>query len=104
MIGHKLCINIFEQTQNERYDLYVCIFTVISQYCAKARDIFEEVRKQYARLAEVVPKDQYYRFHDQWRFVTQRLCFLASLVVYLEVKVLVTKETVASILGGNADM
>jgi len=72
---------------------------IISQYCAKAREIFEDVRKQYARLAEVVPKDQYYRFHDQWRFVTQRLCFLASLVVYLEVKVLVTKETVAEILG-----
>ena len=59
------------------------------------------MRKQYAKLADVVPKDQYYRFHDQWRYITQRLCFLASLVVYLEVKVLVTKETVAEILGGE---
>ncbi|KAK2577226.1 hypothetical protein KPH14_003372 [Odynerus spinipes] len=72
---------------------------IVSQYCAKARELFEDVRKQYAKLAEIVPKDQYYRFNDQWRFVTQRLCFLASLIVYLEIKVLVTKETVAEILG-----
>lgn len=72
---------------------------IVSQYCARARELFEEVRKHYAKLAEVIPKDQYYRFHDQWRFVTQRLCFLASLTIYLEVKILVTKETVAEILG-----
>lgn len=85
--------------------MFSLFFTVVSQYCVKAREIFEDVRKQYAKLAEVVPKDQYYRFHDQWRFVTQKLCFLASLVVYLEVKVLVTKETVAEILGGkNEDL
>lgn len=72
---------------------------IVSQYCAKARELFEEVRKQYAILAEIIPKDQYYRFNDQWRFVTQRLCFLASLMIYLEIKVLVTKETIAEILG-----
>lgn len=72
---------------------------IVSQYCTKTREIFGTVREQYAQLAEVVPKDQYYRYHDQWRFVTQRLCFLASLVVYLEVKILVTKETTAEILG-----
>ena len=72
---------------------------IVSQYCSQARELFEDVRKNYARLAEVVPKDQYYRYHDQWRFVTQKLCFLASLVIYLEIKVLVTKETVADVLG-----
>ncbi|CAK9833654.1 Tsn [Anthophora retusa] len=72
---------------------------IVSEYCATARELFKDVRESYARLAEIVPKNQYYRFHDQWRFVTQRLCFLASLIVYLEIKVLVTKETVAEILG-----
>nr|XP_031832664.1 translin [Nomia melanderi] len=72
---------------------------IVSQYCSGARKLFEDVRKHYAKLAEVVPKDEYYRFHDQWRFVTQRLCFLASLVIYLEIKVLVTKEVVAEMLG-----
>ncbi|CAK9817586.1 Tsn [Anthophora quadrimaculata] len=72
---------------------------IVSEYCATARELFKDVRESYARLAEIVPKNQYYRFHDQWRFVTQKLCFLASLIVYLEIKVLVTKETVAEILG-----
>ncbi|XP_078035726.1 translin isoform X2 [Augochlora pura] len=72
---------------------------IVSRYCASAREIFEDVRKDYANLAKIVPKDQYYRFHDQWRSVTQKLCFLASLVIYLEIKVLVTKEAVAEMLG-----
>ncbi|CAK9798876.1 Tsn [Anthophora plagiata] len=72
---------------------------IVSEYCATARELFKDVRESYARLAEIVPKNQYYRFHDQWRFVTQKLCFLASLIIYLEIKVLVTKETVAEILG-----
>ncbi|RLU22762.1 hypothetical protein DMN91_005040 [Ooceraea biroi] len=72
---------------------------IVAEYCTRARERFGEVRTQYANLAQVVPSNQYYRYHDQWRFVTQRLCFLAALVMYLEVKVLVTKETAASILG-----
>lgn len=73
--------------------------TAVAEYCTKAREIFGEVRTQYATLAQVVPSNQYYRYNDQWRFVTQRLCFLAALVTYLEVKILVTKEAVAEILG-----
>ncbi|XP_053998495.1 translin isoform X1 [Hylaeus anthracinus] len=72
---------------------------IVSKYCTMARELFENVRKSYAALAKIVPKDQYYRFHDHWRSVTQKLCFLASLVIYLEVKVLVSKETVAEMLG-----
>ncbi|XP_046745983.1 translin isoform X2 [Diprion similis] len=71
----------------------------ISEHCAKARCLFEDVRKGYAKLAVVVPENQYYRFHEHWRFVTQRLCFLASLTIYLEVKILVHKDTVAELLG-----
>ncbi|XP_066597875.1 translin [Prorops nasuta] len=72
---------------------------IVSEYCSKAREIFGDVQKQYEKLANIIPKNQYYRFYELWRFVTQRLCFLASLVVYLEVKALVSKETVAEILG-----
>jgi hypothetical protein len=63
--------------------------------------LFEEVRKYYEKLTAIVPKDQYYRFHFEWKSVTQRLCYLASLVVYLEVRILVTKEIVAEILGSK---
>lgn len=72
---------------------------IISGYCAKAREYFGDIRRYYAQLSSLVPNNEYYRFNDIWRFVTQRLCFLASLTVYLEIGVLVTKETVAEILG-----
>lgn len=72
---------------------------IVSQYCAKSRDLLEDVRKNYARLAKTVPKDQYYRYNDHWRFVTQKLCFLVSLIVYLEIQNLVSKEVVAEVIG-----
>ncbi|KAL0099208.1 hypothetical protein PUN28_020051 [Cardiocondyla obscurior] len=72
---------------------------IVSKYCFKAREIFGEVRIQYASLAKIVPSYQYYRYHDQWRFITQRLCFLVALVIYFEVNLLVDKKTVAEILG-----
>jgi len=71
----------------------------VSNSCLKARQLFEDVRTNYKKLAEIVPAGQYYRFNDHWRYVTQRLCFLAALLVYLEVGVLVSINTVAEILG-----
>lgn len=41
------------------------------------------------------------RFHEHWRFVLQRLVFLAAFVVYLETETLVTREAVAEILGSR---
>ncbi|XP_015247688.1 PREDICTED: translin [Cyprinodon variegatus] len=40
-----------------------------------------------------------FRFHEHWRFVLQRLAFLAAFAVYLESENLVTREEVAQILG-----
>ncbi|XP_043257415.1 translin-like isoform X1 [Colletes gigas] len=95
----KSCRDILMILQNIHNENNLEENIIVSEYCAKARVIFEDVRKSYELLAKAVPKDQYYRFHDHWRFVTQKLCFLASLVIYLEIKVLVTKETVAAMLG-----
>ncbi|XP_072020881.1 translin-like [Amphiura filiformis] len=67
--------------------------------CQKARGMFETVRIQYAQLKEKFPADQYYRFHDHWRFVSQRLVFLSALIVYLETEQLISREEVAQILG-----
>lgn len=41
------------------------------------------------------------RFHEHWRFVLQRLVFLAAFVVYLETETLVTREAVTEILGSK---
>ncbi|KAM4698077.1 translin [Rhinophrynus dorsalis] len=74
-------------------------FKDIPAKCLKAREHFSTVQSQLASLQTKFPSDQYYRFHDQWRFVLQRLVFLASFLVYLESETLVTRETVAEILG-----
>ena len=39
------------------------------------------------------------RYCDHWKFVTQRLCFIASLLIYLETSSLATRDQVADLLG-----
>jgi predicted translin family RNA/ssDNA-binding protein len=71
----------------------------VSAACGTARNLFEDVRAGFSRLNDVVPEGQYYRYNDHWRYATQRLCFLAALVIFLEKGFLVDKVTVAEILG-----
>jgi len=68
--------------------------------CDTVRKTLEtEVRAQYALIADKIPQGQYYRYCDHWRFITQRLCFIASLLIYLETLNLATREQVANLLG-----
>jgi hypothetical protein len=69
--------------------------------CQRARTLFGSIKEGYKKLAEKVPADQYYRYHDHWRFVTQRAAFLASLTIYLESGELASRETVAEMMGGR---
>lgn len=69
--------------------------------CLKARELFEQVRCGFKNLDKIIPKGQYYRYNDHWKFATQRLCFLAALVVFLEKGILIQRETTAQILGST---
>lgn len=71
----------------------------VSAGCQKAREQFEICRKLYEKLANIVPKGQYYRYNDHWSYLTQRLAFLIALTIFLEVGILVQRDTVAEILG-----
>lgn len=51
------------------------------------------------KLAAIIPAGQYYKYSDHWHFLTQRIVFLIALTVYLEAGFLVSRETVAEILG-----
>ena len=73
----------------------------VSDCCAQARKLFTDVQSGFSKLASIVPGDQYYRFHDHWRFSIQRLAFLASLIVYLESGQMATIEQVAEMIGGK---
>jgi Translin family len=67
--------------------------------CEKARSFFGHAKDKYAELACIVPKNQFYHYHDMWRFVNQRLTFLISLTLFLETGKLATINQVAEILG-----
>ncbi|KAM7313458.1 putative secreted salivary gland peptide [Ixodes scapularis] len=73
----------------------------IPELCQKSKAAFANVKNQFQVLKSKVPENQYYRFHDHWRFVSQRLVFLAALTTYLESETLIQREEVATMLGGE---
>ncbi|XP_044221537.1 translin isoform X2 [Thunnus albacares] len=100
-------VQVLEQTAREILTVLQSVhqpsgFKEIPSKCAKARELFCTVRTHIADLKTKFPVEQYYRFHEHWRFVLQRLAFLAAFVVYLETETLVTREEVAQILDITA--
>lgn len=75
----------------------------LPEICRTTRTALEAVKETFSLLKSKIPQDQYYRFHDHWRFVMQRLCFLAALVTYLESNRLSTREETAQLLGVKID-
>lgn len=71
----------------------------LTPICTKARALYPDIQALFKSLSTKVPQDQYYRFNDHWRFVIQRLCFLAALIVYLETETMITREENAALLG-----
>ncbi|KAB5577108.1 hypothetical protein PHYPO_G00206170 [Pangasianodon hypophthalmus] len=101
-------VQMLEQTAREILTILQSVhqpsgFKDIPSKCLKARELFCTVQTQIGDLKTKFPVEQYYRFHEHWRFVLQRLTFLAAFVVYLESESLVTREEVAKILGIEVD-
>ncbi|XP_023946060.1 translin [Bicyclus anynana] len=71
----------------------------ISPACLKARRLLDKVNEGYAKLKEVVPATDYYKYQEHWRFMTQKYCYLISLIIWLEKGILASHETVAEVLG-----
>ncbi|XP_063217658.1 translin [Bacillus rossius redtenbacheri] len=71
----------------------------IAAICSDARKLLGPVRGGFAKLSEKIPYQTYYRYNDHWRFATQRLTFLVSLIIYLETSKLATREEAAQALG-----
>ncbi|XP_045208227.1 translin-like [Mercenaria mercenaria] len=75
----------------------------VSIFCEKCVPMFETIRQNMGVLGAKVPANQYYRYNDQWRFVIQRLAFLSAYLTYLQSETLVTRETVAQMIGVKVD-
>ncbi|XP_023946061.1 translin [Bicyclus anynana] len=70
--------------------------------CLKARELFNKANEGYVKLKEIVPATDYYKYHDHWRYMTQRYCYLISLTIWLEKGILASLETIAEVLGIGA--
>ncbi|XP_032823793.2 translin [Petromyzon marinus] len=95
-------VQALEQTARETLTLLQGVhqgLQPVPTICQKARERFEEVKVHFAVLKTKFPPEYYYRFHDHWRFVLQRLSYLSALLVYLEAESLISREEAAKILG-----
>ncbi|XP_035605140.2 translin-like [Oncorhynchus keta] len=97
-------VQVLEQTAREILTLLQSVhqpsgFKEGPSKCAKAKELFCTVRTQLGELKNKFPVEQYYRFHEHWRFVLQRLAYLAAFEVYLESASLMTRDEVVQILG-----
>ena len=85
--------------------------------------MFDAVKPLFDSLGRIIGQSDYYRYRvlvtmnvpklpehnnsmllrygDHWRFVIQRMSFLASLLVYLESGCLATRMDVCQLLGGR---
>lgn len=73
--------------------------TEVSSACQTARGHFEQCREAFQKLATIIPHDQFYRYHDHWVFTTQCIVASIALTIFLEIGTLVSRDTVAEILG-----
>lgn len=74
--------------------------TDVSVGCQEARQQFALCREGFQKLAGIISEDRsYYRYHDHWTYTMQNLVSLVALTIFLEIGTLVSRETVAEILG-----
>jgi len=71
----------------------------VKELCEKTEPGFKTINEQFEKLSAKVPQNQYYRFHDHWKFVMQKCCLLSAFVTYLQTEELVTREVTAARLG-----
>ncbi|EDQ92542.1 uncharacterized protein MONBRDRAFT_22303 [Monosiga brevicollis MX1] len=65
------------------------------------RSMFTDVKGLYARLADTLHGEEYYRYHGLWRQVTQNLVFMAALWTYLEQDRILQLEEFANLVGAK---
>lgn len=76
----------------------------IPEICRKARTCLEPIKEGMEELKNQFPQNQYYRYHDHWRNILQRLSCLIGLIIYLESGKLAAREDVASAIGVHTNI
>lgn len=80
-------------------------FVSVSAVCLQSREIIETfVNPEFKKLNDLLFQSsvsQYYKYHNCWALICQRMAFIVSLIVYLESGILASHENVSKILGSN---
>jgi predicted translin family RNA/ssDNA-binding protein len=63
----------------------------------------ENVKPLFGDLNGKVPAGEYFRYHDNWKFLTTKLSFACALINYLETDQVADRETIAAMLGLTID-
>ncbi|KAK6181030.1 hypothetical protein SNE40_008974 [Patella caerulea] len=100
----RFAVRDIEQTTREIQKVLQAIhqpqgLTKIALVCENSRKLFKDVQDQIKILSDKIPANQYYKYHDHWKFAIQRLAFLAALVIFLETEQLIDRQTAADIIG-----
>lgn len=67
--------------------------------CEKCKVILNDIKNEYTELSRQIEPGMYYKYYDHWKVVTQKLCFVITLISYLETGSLKSRKEVADILG-----
>ncbi|KAH3774947.1 hypothetical protein DPMN_176342, partial [Dreissena polymorpha] len=71
----------------------------VQEICNGITPLFGNIQKGMQILAGKIPDSQYYRYSDQWRFLIQRLAFLAAFLTYLQTESVISMQDVATLIG-----
>ncbi|KAK9512031.1 hypothetical protein O3M35_000558 [Rhynocoris fuscipes] len=78
-------------------------FFLVPQIIEKSKSLLKDVNVWLIKLSEIVPKGEYYKYHDHWRWIVQKLVFDIALIQFLQNGELASKELVASTLSLKTD-
>jgi len=85
-------ISVVMQQIHEKIDKVAAI-------CKRAKDLMQSLRISFAKLQSIVKPDQYYKYHDHWKFAVSQIVSLCALISFLESGTLVTIPEVELLLG-----
>lgn len=71
----------------------------VPQILVKSKTLLSDASKRFVELSTIIPNGEYYKYHDHWRWVAQKLVFDIALIQFLQDGELATKEFVASQLN-----
>ncbi|KRX40361.1 Translin, partial [Trichinella murrelli] len=71
----------------------------LSGWFLKLQDELQNVKTFYSSLAKVVSSDRYYRYHELFRHITQKIVCVAAILIFFTQRHLLTRSEAAEILG-----